>query len=632
MAQLIRREDIDAVRERTDIEAIVRQRVTLKSAGVGSLKGLCPFHDEKTPSFNVRPALGTWHCFGCGEGGDVISFVQRTDNLSFVEAVEYLADRAGITLHYEGGAPGESGPASREKREQRQNLRMRLLTAHRVAAEYFQKQLATDEGSAARQFLGERGFDPGAAAHFGIGYAPRGWSNLLDELRKQGFSEQELAASGLCSQNQSGRMYDRFRGRVMWPIRSAAGDPIGFGARKLYDDDPGPKYLNTPETIIYKKSQVLYGLAEARKAIAAERRVVVVEGYTDVMAAHLSGVQTAVATCGTAFGPDHVRIVRRLIGDTADSASGMMLASGGTAGGEVIFTFDGDEAGQKAALRAFREDQSFATQTYVAISPEGMDPCDLRLIRGEAEVKALVDSRIPLYRFVIKSAISKLDLSTVEGRVRGMQQAAPIVAQIRDAAIRSEYARELAGFLAMDEADVRRAVRAASRRGEDYLPQTTRPPAQREDPVMRLERQCLEVALQEPQTAALAGFDQLDENSFRQPMHRAVHDAIRAAGGTLQARDDGPRKFLTEVQENALPTLRAVISELVAHPLPADTPEAVERYVREIVRSMLQMQVVRQIADIRGQLGHIPKGSEEGKTLFEKLVRLENQRRSLNHS
>ncbi|MGO1738783.1 MAG: DNA primase, partial [Actinomycetaceae bacterium] len=454
MAGMIRREDIESVKERVRIEEVVGAHVTLRPAGVGSMKGLCPFHDERTPSFHVRPQIGVWHCFGCGEGGDVVSFVQRIENLSFAEAVELLAERVGVELRREDGegrsrqsSPGEPG------------RRQRLVEANRLATEYFTEQLASPGAAPARAFLAERGFDSRAAAHFGLGFAPEGWDHLLRHLRGRGITEAELVGAGLVSQGQRG-VYDRFRGRLIWPIRSTTGEPLGFGARKLLESDQGPKYLNTPETQLYRKSHVLYGIDLARKEIAKQRRVVVVEGYTDVMAAHLAGVTTAVATCGTAFGADHVRIVRRLLGDVGDAATGVM-AAGTARGGEVVFTFDGDAAGQKAAIRAFDEDQRFAAQTFVAVSPGGMDPCDLRLERGDEAVRELISGREPLFEFVIRSSLASLDLGTAEGRVAGLRSAAPVIAAIRDRALRGEYARELAGWLGMDDVSVRQAVRTA---------------------------------------------------------------------------------------------------------------------------------------------------------------------------
>ncbi|HCU79280.1 MAG TPA: DNA primase, partial [Microbacterium sp.] len=430
--------DIDEVKARTNIADVIGERVALKPAGVGSLKGLCPFHDERSPSFHVRPQVGFYHCFGCGESGDVYSFLRKMDHLSFTEAVERLAGRIGYTLHFEegGAAPENSG-------------RSRLYAANAAAAEYFRAQLLTPEAEVGRRFLGERGFDAAAAAHFGVGFAPKGWSNLSDALAGQGFTREELLAAGLLSQGQRGT-YDRFRGRLIWPIRDVTSQVVGFGARRLLEDDQGPKYLNTPETSIYRKSQVLYGLDLAKRDISREHRVVVVEGYTDVMACHLAGITTAIATCGTAFGSDHITVLRRVMGD--DSS-----------GGEVVFTFDPDAAGQKAALRAFADEKRFSAQTYVAVAPDGLDPCDLRLARGDDAVRALMTTKAPMFEFVIDQRLSQYDLGTVEGRAAALRAAAPVVADIRDPSLRPGYVRVLARRIGLDLDEVSAAVSRASR-------------------------------------------------------------------------------------------------------------------------------------------------------------------------
>src|SRR5680860_750740 len=291
MAGLIRQGDIEEVKARTNIADIVGDYVQLKSAGVGSMKGLCPFHDERTPSFHVRPQVGFYHCFGCGESGDVYSFLQKMDHVTFSEAVERLAGRVGLELHYEdgGGAAPDHGN------------RARLLAANQAAADFFVDRLGSPDAQIGRDFLGGRGFDAQAAAHFGVGFAPKSWYELTKHLRSKGFTTDELTLSGLVSSGDRG-VYDRFRGRLVWPIRDITGPTIGVGARKLLDDDKGPKYLNTPETPIYHTAQVLYGLDLAKRDISRSHQVVVVEGYTDVMACHLAGVTTAVATCGTSFG------------------------------------------------------------------------------------------------------------------------------------------------------------------------------------------------------------------------------------------------------------------------------------------------------------------------------------------
>ncbi|MFV0253803.1 MAG: DNA primase [Beutenbergiaceae bacterium] len=650
MAGRIRTDDIAAVRERAKIEEIVGSHVTLKQAGVGSMKGLCPFHDERTPSFHVRPQVGLWHCFGCGEGGDVISFVQKIDHLSFTEAVEHLAGRVGVQLRYEDGGARQSGAEP--------GRRQRLLEAHRVASEYYIEQLETPEAAPARAFLAERGFDRAACEPFGVGYAPKGWEPLSRHLRGRGFTEAELTTSGLASAGNRGA-YDRFRGRLIWPIRDTTGEVIGFGARRLYEADQGPKYLNTPETPLYRKAQVLYGIDVAKREIARSKQVVVVEGYTDVMAMHLAGVRTAVATCGTAFGSDHVRVVRRLLGESAGGAAGVMLSSGGTIGGEVIFTFDGDEAGQKAALRAFGEDQRFASQTFVAVEPGGMDPCDLRQQQGDAAVKDLVASREPLFEFAIRSVLRRIDLATAEGRVAGLRAAAPVVARIRDHALRGEYARELAGWVGMDEASVRQAVTSAGRmeqRGpaeERHAPtREPEPPrvssaAEPNDPVVRLERQVLEAVLQLPQHALALGFDDLGADTFAVPAHRAVHDAIRAAGGvaafgervatqlaegrTADASARAAGQWAESVREQAGP-VAAMVTELAVAPLPEDRPEAVGGWARGVLVALIRLGLNRQIGEVKARLQRTEPEDPAYQATFAELLELEQRKRSLQDS
>ncbi|UFU04910.1 DNA primase [Ruania halotolerans] len=668
MAGLIRREDIAAVRERAKIEEIVGQHVTLRSAGVGSMKGLCPFHDERTPSFHVRPQLGLWHCFGCDEGGDVISFVQKLDHLPFAEAVEHLAARAGVQLRYED----DGGP--RRPREE-PGRRQRLIEAHRVAAEFYQEQLTSPGAQIGREFLAERGFDRAAAEHFGVGFAPQGWDNLARHLRGKHFTEPELTASGLLSQGNRGS-YDRFRGRLVWPIRDLTGDVVGFGARKLFEDDPGPKYLNTPESPIYKKSQVLYGIDLAKREIAKGKRVVVVEGYTDVMAMHLAGVPTAVATCGTAFGSEHIKVVRRLLGDTAGSTAGLMLSSGAALGGEVIFTFDGDEAGQKAALRAFEQDQQFATQTFVAVEPSGVDPCELRQQRGDEAVRALVDDREPLFEFAIRSVLKQVDLDTVEGRTTGLRIGAPVVARIRDQVLRAGYTRELAGWLGLDETTVRQAVARApravppregatdggARRDQSGAAETPGRPGSgqrrhggpdgggyagpdRSDPVARLERQVLEVVVQLPQHALEAGFDDLGADTFVVPAHRAVHDAIRATGGLrrfgelmaelsaggagAQASERAGALWAEQVREAADGPVAVLVTELAVSPMPEDRPDALGQYARGVLVALLKMGITRQIADAKGRLQRMDPADPAYTETFTELLALEDKRRTL---
>jgi DNA primase len=631
---LIKREDIDEVRQRTDIKEVVDGYVTLKGAGLGTFKGLCPFHDERSPSFTVRPQVGRYHCFGCGEDGDVIAFVQKQDHSSFQEAVEKLASRIGYELRYEDGGTGPN----REEVGRRQ----RLLDAHKIADEFFQAQLLTPGAAEARTFLHARGFDRAAAEQFGVGYAPQGWDALLKHLRGRGFTDAELKLTGMFSEGNRG-IYDRFRGRLIWPIRDIAGDTIGFGARKLYEDDQGPKYLNTPETTLYKKSQVLYGIDLAKRHIAKDRQLVVVEGYTDVMACHLAGIPTAVATCGTAFGTDHIKIARRLLSDD------------GT-GGEVIFTFDGDAAGQKAALRAFEEDQRFTAQTYVAVEPTGADPCDLRQSKGDEAVHALVQSRRPLFEFAIRTTLKQFNLDTVEGRVQGLKASVPVVAAIRDASTRTGYCQALTGWLGMpDPNEVLRLVTAAVKRGDQGGPAASGPGAPSRaaqpggpgvaagptsgavpsfhrpdprDPVASMERQALEVALQEPALLAGGVWDRFAAARFATPAFQAVHDAMRATGPALTA---DPVRWVEHVMDEVPEPLRPLVSELAVVPLPASTEEAVQKYCRDILSRLFELQITRVKADKMGQLQRLDPAAdpETYQRLNRELMMLEMERRAL---
>lgn len=623
MAGLIKREDIDEVRNRTDLKEVVDSYVTLKSAGVGSFKGLCPFHDERTPSFHIRPQLGTFHCFGCGESGDVIAFIQKMDHSSFTETVELLAGRIGYELHYEDGG---SGP-----RREEYGKRQRLVDAHKVAEEFFRTQLGTEEAATARDFLTGRGFDAQAANQFSVGYAPKGWDGLLKHLRSKGFRDEELKLTGMFSEGNRG-LYDRFRGRLTWPIRDLAGATIGFGARKLYEDDQGPKYLNTPETQLYKKSQVLYGIDLAKKRISKNRQIVVVEGYTDVMACHLAGIDTAVATCGTAFGTDHIKIARRLLQDD------------GT-GGEVIFTFDGDEAGQKAALRAFEEDQRFIAQTYVCVEPTGADPCDLRVNRGDEAVRELIELKRPLFEFAIRAELKKFNLNTVEGRVQALRKTAPIVGQIRDSAIRPAYARELAGWLGMDNDDVNRAVQAAIRRArlpraadlepvpaqngatatEPVQPAFERP--DHRDPVVRLERQALEVVIQQPGRLGNEQWQAFYEARFMAPAHAAVHSGIVAASSAGASASAWVQVIRDEVPEQ----LRSLVSEIAVTSIPASDEDSLARYCTDIINGLIELQITHRKAELIGRLQRAeldPQG-EEYSQINRELMELEMRRRIL---
>ena len=514
----IRDQDITTVRERIDLAEIVSRHVTLKRAGAGTLKGLCPFHDEKSPSFQIATAKGYYNCFGCGEAGDAISFLQKIEHMTFIEAVEHLADLTNFTLTYEGGGTGPSA----SERAKTKSERARALEANKAAAAFYAAQILTTEAAPARQFLADRGFDQDAALLFGVGYAPNSWDALATHLRSKGFTNAELITAGLCTDGRNGAL-DRFRGRVIWPIRDPSGETIGFGARKLLDTDDGPKYLNTPETILYKKSHVLFGLNLARKDIARTQQAVLVEGYTDVMACHLAGITTAVATCGTAFGEDHIRVLRRLLSD--DNAFT----------GEVTFLFDGDSAGQKAALKAFTFDDKFQARTSVAVAAGGMDPCDLRLTGGDAALHALIAARQPLFTFAIRSILTLHNLSNPEGRVAALNQTAPIVAKIRDTGLRPEYTVVLAKWLGMDADTVRSAVQRAISPTAS-TPRPAAPNADRHADAAIAQRETLRALLQIPLRNPNA-LSMLNAAAFTDPLYQQVWNLLVATTTTAHQTD-----------------------------------------------------------------------------------------------
>lgn len=601
MAGRINDDDVKAVRETVPIDAVVSEYLQLRNAGGGNLKGLCPFHDEKSPSFQVSPSKGLFHCFGCQEGGDTIAFMMKIDHLSFSETVERLAAKAGIALRYEEGGYNPS---------HQRGERIRLVEAHKVAAQFYVEQLDSPEAEIARKFLAERGFDQAAAAHFGVGYSPAGWDHLTRYLRGKGFSDKELITSGLSQDGRRGPI-DRFRGRLMWPISDTSGDVVGFGARKLRDDDNGPKYLNTPETAIYKKSQVLYGIDLAKKDIAKASRAVVVEGYTDVMACHLAGITTAIATCGTAFGGDHIKILRRLLMDNGSA--------------RVIFTFDGDAAGQKAALRAFEDDQKFAAETYIAIAPDNMDPCDLRLAKGDEAVRDLVEPRTPLFEFALRQIVGRYDLETPAGRAAALDEAAPVVARIKNSSSQHEVAVQLAGMLGILDTQfvvkrVGQLARWARERGEQRSPaqapprggpqyQQVRAPAAHSGPALNLrspahrtERELLKLALQKPALVSPA-FDAYGADEFTAPPYAAVRQCIAEAGGAETGVPE-TREYLVQVLDAAPnDSVRNLVTELAVEVFHGKTID--ETYAgMQLVQVRLRA-VDRRINDVQGSLARL---------------------------
>ena len=664
---LIRRTDIDEVRGRTRIDDVIGDYVTLKRAGVDSLSGLCPFHDERSPSFHVRPNVGRFHCFGCNEDGDVFTFLQKMDHTTFAEAVERMAAKIGYQLHYEDG-----GSASADH-----GNRARLLAANAAAEQYFAEQLGAPDSEAGRAFLGERGFDAAAAQRFGVGFAPKSYTALGSHLKQQGFTELELVTAGLLGQGDRGA-YDRFRGRLVWPIRDVTGQTLGFGARRLFDDDSGPKYLNSPETPVFHKSSVLYGIDLAKRDISRGRQVVVVEGYTDVMACHLAGVTTAVATCGTAFGVDHIKLVRRMLGDVANADT--------TGVGEVVFTFDPDEAGQKAATRAFSEEQRFAAQTFVAVASDGLDPCDLRLNRGDDAVRRLIRGKKPLFEFMVRRVLDAHDLDTVEGRVAALRGAAPVVAGIRDQALSVGYVRTLAGWLGMDPAEVGRAVArsasdlprqgaggalgrsgapisgharpagqagghpggaSATRSGSGARDSSTSvalsdrdrdrpsdPPEERRasildlpnDLAVRLERDALMALLQHPEAVDRELALRASQSAFVNPSLAVVRDGI---AGSME-HYASPNWLTFVIDEVPIP-FQTMVKELGVAPIPVKEDRELAVYCTGVTSALIDRDLSRRKAELLGRLQRTDAAAEPDRSreLQRELARIEQERRLL---
>ena len=680
---MILKEDIEKVRATADLYDIVSATVSLKPSGTGAYVGLCPFHDEKTPSFSVRPALGVWHCFGCGLGGDVFGYVEHQENVDFRDAVELLADKYHIELHYD---------QSNAKKEHTGSKRARLLEANEAAQEFFVSQLMAKDALAARKLLDGRNFSQADCQRFGCGYAPQGWDNLVRYLAGKGFTQQEMLDAGLARQGQHG-VYDYFRGRVTWPIRDSTGRTLGFGARKLYEDDSiGAKYINTPDTALYRKNQVLYGIDMAKAAIVKKRQVVIVEGYTDVMAMHLAGVDTAIATCGTAFGAEHAKIVRRLIADDSLGAVqliGPLKVDGQQLSSRIVFTFDGDAAGQKAAIHAFGLDAAFSTQAFVAVADDNLDPCDLRIKRGNEAVRALIANAEPLYDFVIKTAIGRFDTTYTTGQMGAVKAVAPLIAQIRDRSLLDLYSRKAVRQIGVDLDIMQREVRDARRklnvRDEDaYAPKRrfaanaaaaeprmeqgvnpyANPSARKalehrdaseqsyyriDDAVFICEQQFMATLIQVPLAVDPTLFASLTLSSFMTPVFRTLFQAIAAAGG-LPSTDTPQGLWMHNLTKAGGPMLESVINELAVMQLPlppsdADTERASQqsqeinvqlrkptdderRYASELIIRLLDTGIMRRIGADKRRMAQLPDGAEKIELLGQ-ITKLETLRKDL---
>ena len=604
MSGKIRQSDIENLKAQANIADVISDYVALKPSSVGSLKGLCPFHDEKTPSFNVRNGQGYYHCFGCGAGGDVYKFLQEIESLSFSESVERVASKSGYTLHYDDVDSGEV------------QARARTFEANQLASAYFIQQLASPEAKQARETLISRGFDAESMTNFGVGYAPKGWSNLTEHLRGKGFSEEELVTAGLVSKGERG-VYDRFRGRLVWPIRDANNQVLGFGARHLYEDDQGPKYLNTSETPVYHKSRVLYGLDLAKKAIAKKRQVVVVEGYTDVMACHLAGVDTAVATCGTAFGEEHIKVLNRL------------LIGSGDAPAEVIFTFDPDAAGTKAALKVYGDSEKFNALTFVATGPDGLDPSDLRQQRGDSAVVGMLESKIPLFEFVIRHRIEQFDLVQLESRIAAARAAAPVVGEITDPALRMGYIRKLADWVSLEVSEVEPMVNQQAKAGKKESVRDMSMDRQ-EQPVVeeidRMERAIAEVLLQVPSSYSPEQLSRITSAGFGSSQLQQVAIVIQ----DLVEKKDSP-DWLNQVGNAVREEDQQLFRQLAVAPMPAKDELSLQKYAKGVVQKAMMNALDREKSDLLMALRRFDpdKQQKEMELIQRHLQDLERERREL---
>lgn len=415
MSRRFTESDLAEVRDRTDLRDLISPHVDLKRAGGGSYKGLCPFHDERTPSFVVTPSRGTYHCFGCGEHGDVIEFVMRVEHLPFPDAVRVLAEKAGVTLVEEGVSEQDIAKA---------NVTRRSLDVIASVDEFYRQMLDTTEAAAAARELASRGFTREDAQAAGCGWAPPGTDLLGQWLTDHGFTSDEAMTAGvLVESSHGGPPYAFLRNRLTWPIHNATGAVVGWGARRLSDEQKG-KYVNSASSAWFDKSSLLYGWVTARKAAARTGRVVVAEGYTDVMAFARSGVDEAVAACGTAFGSSHARLIERSLPETT----------------RCVFCFDGDEAGVNALMKTWREARTLLHRAEGVVPAEG-DPCDVWRQGGDTALPRLLDTARPLTELVLDRVITGSDLSTPDGRSRAVREVHALLGELPDEVMRGGYAQ-----------------------------------------------------------------------------------------------------------------------------------------------------------------------------------------------
>lgn len=582
------RDDIERVRHATNIVDLLEGVTTVRKRG-RTFTAICPFHQEKTPSLSIDVAQGLYHCFGCQAGGDVFKFVQETQGLDFSEAVEQLAARAGIAL--------QRDPEAIRRKGEREGL----IEATRTAVDFYQDRLKTgQDAGGARSYLRGRGYDVDVIDRFQLGYAPGGdvWDAFVTHLRAVGVSERVMIEAGLAARTSRGRLRDWFRGRIMFPIFDLRGEPVGFGARMLEGD--GPKYLNSPETRIYQKARLLYGLNWAKPDITRAGFSLVVEGYTDVIGLHLAGMPQAVATCGTALGEDHFDLLRRFAE-------------------RVVLAFDADQAGAGAAIRGDELEipVKLDLDLRVAVMPEGKDPADL-VQTGEIEVmRSAVEGSMPLLQFRLARELERFDLSEPEGRARAVRETAGLIARQHDDLVRREYARFIARRVGTDFEAVMAEIRGgtSARRSETRVPE---PEPRRRSGVERAERELLRALLVNDARLAEAA---VDASMFMDGVFREAYLLLVPAIAGLPPGEPPDLAALIGEGDSGAP---ALLRALALDALPISDPVA-------LVDRLAGWRIERDIADLRRVLDQT-NPAEEPQTysaMFEQLIGLERKKREL---
>ena len=596
MAGRIRDDSIAEVRQATDVVLLVGEYVTLRPGGGTRMKGLCPFHQEKTPSFTVDSTRGLWHCFGCSQGGDAIDFLMKQETLSFTEAVERLAHRAGIEVRYEGRSAGERGSMGRKSR---------LVAAHAEAVEFYHRALVDSaDGRPARAYLSSRGVDRTVAARFRLGWAPAGsWEALVGHLRGKGFRPEELTEAGLARTGGRG-LRDAFHARVLFPIFDVAGDPVAFGGRLLdADEGRGPKYVNTSESPIWHKGRVLYALNWAKTAIVQAGHAVVVEGYTDVIACHQAGVPQAVATCGTALRAEHFKLLGRFTD-------------------RVVLAFDADAAGGRAAGRGIAElvaAPEASLSAHVLTMPSGLDPAEFVGKYGGDAFRELVASAQPLVGWWLDRQLASFDLSHPEGKARALRELAPVLTTVPDFLQRSSYARSVVLRLGLDEYGPEYQALIGGQ--APPRPQATaKVPPRSRSPQARVECEALKFALQHPDWTVEV-FERWEPDWFTTPATRASFTALREAGGTGK-----PLEMVLEAA--ATETDRRFLRGLAVESFAAEENRG---YADEVFRRLEEFRLTRAIDQLKGNLQRMNpvERPHEYTQVFEQLIALEARRRAL---